>query len=130
MARFTLPLLVLLVAALVPLMASASPAADVLFPVARSHGGPHDVSGVKAGTCGGFLKCGKTTVKNTVKNSRSCYFKASKAPSPAKGDDKRNCKKSPYSCKRVASPCDGWYKCKCDECSKVETKVDRWCQRK
>ncbi|OSX76191.1 hypothetical protein BU14_0203s0002 [Porphyra umbilicalis] len=130
MARFTLPLLVLLVAALVPLVASASPASDVLSSVARTHGGPHDVSTVKAGTCGGYVKCGKNTVKNTVKNSRYCYFKLKTKPSPAKGDSKRNCKRAPYSCKRVASPCNGWYKCKCDECSTVKTEVDRWCLKK
>ncbi|KAK1859964.1 hypothetical protein I4F81_002556 [Pyropia yezoensis] len=134
MARWTFPLVALLVTLLLPLTASAASLPTALLPVsARVHGGPHDKSDVKAGTCGGFQKCGTTEVSGIVKHTRFCYVQSSKWPAPADGDTAKKgptqCRKAPYGCTRVTGVCSGWWKCKCDTCKNVKTKEDRWCRR-
>lgn len=129
MARWTLPLLLaLVVTLLLPLTASATLPAGVLPASARVHGGPHDKSDVKAGTCGGFVKCGTTTASKSIKHTRFCYVKSGQNPGGA-GNPKK-CNQSAYGCVRAPAPCNGsWWKCKCDTCRVVKTKLDQWCVR-
>lgn len=136
MARWALPLLALLLTLLLPLTATASSFPTALLPVAaRVHGGPHDKSNVAAGTCGGYQTCGTTTVSDTLKHTRFCYVRSAKWPAPAEGDTAKTgptqCRKAPYGCIRVTGVCAtaGWWKCKCDSCKVVQSKVDRWCRR-